>query len=398
MNPTNQPPTITSPKAHLHYLDGLRALAALFVVVHHAFLNIWPKPETYTGSAAALGVILAHGHYAVDLFIVLSGFCLMYPVTRAGGTIRGGATQFFLRRAWRILPPYWLALFFSLVLVWFFIGTKTGSHWDVSLPVTMKSIVTHLFLVHDVYAQDYTINHAFWSIAVEWRIYFLFPLLVWVAARFGIVKTMLVACIVSCFLYDPIGKRIAHSLTIHYVGLFAMGMVAAQVSFAQDAMSLRMKKLPWLIIGLLPLIGANFYARHLQAAGGELPIYLEDTAVGLASMSLLIAVARREAFWLTRALSWKPLVFVGGFSYSLYLIHSPLLEVLQRYYLPTWQETRMDSFVLLALAGTPIIVIASYLFYLVAERPFASGLPGSKAKRSTPAPMPTLGSVHAHIV
>lgn len=86
----------------LDYLDGLRALAALYVVLHHAWLTIW-SAEYYkqpVGVLAALTGWLAYGHFAVSAFIVISGFSLMLPVAR-GGVLKGGARRFFKKRARR---------------------------------------------------------------------------------------------------------------------------------------------------------------------------------------------------------------------------------------------------------------------------------------------------------
>jgi peptidoglycan/LPS O-acetylase OafA/YrhL len=93
---------------------------------------------------------------------VLSGFCLALPVVRGDGFVRGGAVQFFQKRARRILPPYFLALVFSLLLIRLAIGRKTGMHWDNSLPVTEKAVITHLLLIQDLFRDTSAkINHAF---------------------------------------------------------------------------------------------------------------------------------------------------------------------------------------------------------------------------------------------
>src|SRR5438067_7057279 len=109
---------------HLDFLDGLRALAAIYVLLHHAWLQIWewhlPGPFT-----RRLTGWLYFGHFGVVVFIVLSGFCLMLPVVRGDGTLRGGAKTFFQRRALRILPPYYVAIGLSLVLIVTLIGTQT---------------------------------------------------------------------------------------------------------------------------------------------------------------------------------------------------------------------------------------------------------------------------------
>src|SRR4051812_10624228 len=90
------------------FLDGLRGLAALYVVLHHASQDV-PAPML-RGWAAAARFLLRHGHFAVAVFIVLSGYCLMRPVARdASRQIRGGTLAYLRRRAWRILPPYYAA-------------------------------------------------------------------------------------------------------------------------------------------------------------------------------------------------------------------------------------------------------------------------------------------------
>ncbi|HEX8033216.1 MAG TPA: hypothetical protein VF510_05180, partial [Ktedonobacterales bacterium] len=63
------------PQQRLVFVDGLRALAALYVVVHHAWLEIWPVDYNRfpSGSLAVLTNWMGYGHFAVSVFIVLSG-------------------------------------------------------------------------------------------------------------------------------------------------------------------------------------------------------------------------------------------------------------------------------------------------------------------------------------
>src|SRR5436853_35532 len=71
---------------------------------------------------------LYFGHFGVVVFIVLSGFCLMLPVVRGDGTLRGGIAAFFKRRTLRIVPPYYVAIGLSLLLIVTLIGNQTGTH------------------------------------------------------------------------------------------------------------------------------------------------------------------------------------------------------------------------------------------------------------------------------
>jgi peptidoglycan/LPS O-acetylase OafA/YrhL len=139
------PATITP---RLGYLDGLWAVAALSVVLSHSWSEVWTP-----GSPATPGWtwLFTQGHIAVDLFIVLSGFSLMLPVVRGDGRLRGGAWGFFKKRARRIVPPYYFAMAFSLLLIFTLVGHPTGTHWDISLPVTWHSVLIHILLLQNFF-------------------------------------------------------------------------------------------------------------------------------------------------------------------------------------------------------------------------------------------------------
>ena len=237
---------------HLGYLDSLRALAAIYVVLHHAMLQVSSSAENSSIGLRFFSYLFRYGHQAVDLFIVLSGFCLMLPVIRNNGKLREGALNFFKKRIRRILPPYYFAIGLSLLLIATLIGSKTGTHWDVSIPVTTKDVIEHLLLVQDLFSETTPkINHSLWSIAVEWQIYFLFPLILFFWRELGAIRTTLVALASSSLLffvlsYSPSLNLSLSSTCPHYIGLFTLGMLAAEISYSEELMftSLRMR-LPW---------------------------------------------------------------------------------------------------------------------------------------------------------
>src|SRR5438270_2616521 len=104
------------PAPRLPFLDGLRGLAAVYVVLHHAAMMVPPAGLGGVGSAARF--VFRHGHYAVAVFIVLSGYCLMLPVARDPcGRLPGGVVGYLGRRARRILPPYYAALGLGWLLI-----------------------------------------------------------------------------------------------------------------------------------------------------------------------------------------------------------------------------------------------------------------------------------------
>src|SRR5262245_41455809 len=97
---SSRQPAVTAPSAHqpagaahLAFVDGVRASAALFVAVCHSYFE---PTSGYYSSWIMNHLGLSYGHIAVDIFIVVSGFCLMLPVLRRGGRLDSVAS--FMRR------------------------------------------------------------------------------------------------------------------------------------------------------------------------------------------------------------------------------------------------------------------------------------------------------------
>ena len=349
---------------HLLFLDGLRALAALVVVSCHSLGEVWPPDygKAPAGWMAHATVFLQYGHYAVALFIVLSGFSLMLSVTRNGGTLRGGTKAFFLRRARRILPPYYFALTLSLLLASTLISKRTGTHWDCSVPFTMNDVRNHVLLIQDI-GDAGKINHALWSISIECHYYLLFPLLVWGWRKIGGWTA------VAVFAIAVVGIKIVHLPYINealfpFFALFAFGMLAETICFDERKTLRKLRDgIPWLS---LAIIFALLTFRLLTTRYHE----LADYPFGIACLSLLIAVGRSPGGTIRKALNWRPLVWLGGFSYSLYLIHAPLIQLLWQYVLHPLRLSDNATFLLLIFTGTPLFVVAAYGFYWYCERPF----------------------------
>jgi peptidoglycan/LPS O-acetylase OafA/YrhL len=342
------------------FLDGVRALLALYVVAHH---SCYAALGYNALGASPYFRILSDGHFAVCFFIVLSGYCLMLPVLKNEFRLPRGPVFFLRRRAWRILPPYYLALALSLLLIGLFISQPTGSQWDVSLPVTSGNIATHLLLVQNFFADDfYKINFVFWSIAVEWQIYFLFPLLLWAWRSIGPVYSTSAAVLISSLLE----KKTGHFSHVHFIGLFALGMLGAAICFSENRATVRFKALPWTPIAI-GTGAASFLSSYVEH---EWVQFVADALFGCCASSILIIAALRPKGWVHAFLNLKPLVFVGSFSYSLYLIHAPLIQVLWLYVFPSLRSYPNLLCTVLLGAGIPMILIISYLFYLGCEKPF----------------------------
>lgn len=374
-------PATAASGARLGFVDSMRALAALYVVLSHMVTEVWQYNNPPAGLTSALTVPFSYGHYAVSVFIVLSGFSLMLPVARRGGRMPWSVAGFFWRRARRILPPYYCAMALSLLLIWLFVGQKTGTHWDVSLPVTGRSILVHLLLIQNLsFTDSTTINHAFWSIAMECQIYLVFPLLVLLFRRYRpVLSTILIVGLSLALLFwltlTWVGRLpyyAGFTFVPQYFGLFAIGMCAACAYTAPSSLALRLGK--WRVWEALALVCFVILALTVNTW----PIYILDLLTALSAVGLLLAAARPDVRNPVRAaLEWRPLVWIGGFSYSVYLIHAPLVQVIWQYGLRPlgFGLGALPTYLALLVMGTPLIVAASWLFWYGCERPFLNSKP-----------------------
>ena len=365
----------------------MRALAALVVYVNHAYAQTWnplyhQEPDGIFKLAQASMVA---GHLSVTVFIVLSGFCLTLPVVANGGTLRGGVKLFLQRRARRILPPYYAALLLSPALILTVIGKPTGSLWDVPIQYRPSSIVAHFLLLQDLFGTG-MINYVFWSIAVEWHIYFLVPLLVWGFRRYGAAKLVIGALLIGYALRFGFAETRLTRAHPQFIGMFALGMLAAHLVSSTEATFVRLReRVPWRAIAAAGFGVAVALSLSWGVTLSEQRFHLLDVPVGVMSTALLVALSQHGSL-IAKTFEAKPLVFVGTFSYSLYLIHAPLLQLMWQYVLVPLGFGRNAQFSLLMTVGLGLTLAASYGFFLLFEAPF---LRAARAKAQVAAPVAT---------
>jgi peptidoglycan/LPS O-acetylase OafA/YrhL len=310
-------------RAQIQGLDGIRGLLALYVVAHHCWLLTYPGYPANTGPAW-LGW-LVHGRLAVVAFIVLSGFSLAIGPAGNGWHL-GGVREFARRRARRILPAYWAALAFSLALA--------------ADPPGLRSTVVHAFLLQDLVAVR-SPNGAFWSIAVEAGLYLTFPVLLLLRRRAGALLT-LAAVVVPVVaggllgLATP-GRQLGY--TFELLPLFTAGMVAAGARPAPRLAALAAAP----VLLLIAVQGPVWAVRHY---------YWVDLAAGPAIALFLAAVAHGRPAAVVLFLDSRPLRTLGGFSYSLYLIHLPVIALITP-----------------AFAALPVCLVLAWVFAALLETP-----------------------------
>lgn len=355
----------------LEFVDGMRATAALIVYLNHAYAQVTAGDVFQLGGLWGVSrYSMVAGHLSVTVFIVISGFCLTLPVVAQNGELRGGVKGFLKRRARRILPPYYAAVALCLILIWTIIGKPTGSLWDYPLRVTPFAIFSHLLLIQDLFATS-RINYVFWSIAVEWHIYFIVPLLVLAWKRFGASATVLGALVLGFalrFVFSETRLTRAHP---QFLGMFALGMLAAYIARSKEPVYVRLReRVPWAAIAACMLSLAVVATWYWGVGLSEARFHWFDLPIGIMAASSLAAAARDHRGLIHRFFSWPPLVVLGTFSYSLYLIHAPLLQVMWQYGLVPLQLRNEAMLGWLITVGLALVSLTSYVFFRLFEAPF----------------------------
>ncbi len=366
------------PRLHLAFLDGMRAVAALLVVVCHCHLLRVSLHYPPTGIWYDL---FDGGGVWVNVFIVLSGFCLMLPVVRSG-VLRGGWLSFYKSRARRILPPLYAVVALAVL------KTLLRDHH-----IPLEVVLVNFLLLQDAVQAKPILDPPLWTVALEWKIYFLFPPLVWLWARYGLRVTLAAAAAVSgvLFILLLIVFTASHNMEnmswtrYWYVFLFALGMASADFARRSSA-SMVPQRLAWLLLGAalaLNCVQIYFWPWSSGSLLDSLRQPVNDILEGL-SVSLLLFLltymSTAKKFQMITpvfaVLSWRPLVFVGTFSYSIYLLHLILIYAIHDFLAAHLHRAGPVS---LWLIDIVIVLCASYLFHLTFERPFMTK-PGVKIK------------------
>ena len=334
---------------HLPGLDGLRCLAILPVIWHHAT----PRP---------LAGVWGKGAVGVDLFFALSGFLittLLLRERRARGSVRLGA--FYARRSLRIFPLYYAVLAGYVVLALAMPeGSPQAEHFLRSLPY--HASYTANWLV------DYSVPHAIlfafsWSLCVEEQFYGVWPILVALVPRRAHLATLMSAAMVVDYLAEhgafaglaPPGSTSLRILT-RFATPLGCGSLAALLLDTPAGFGLA-----WRALGrrmAAPLLLAAAVALLCVPATPYL-------ALSFCLAGLVAAVAIRPDSGLGWLLEQRPLRWIGTVSYAAYLLHVSALGLVRRA-LPAWRETAPLVFAL----GLGLSLAFAFAAHALIERPF----------------------------
>ncbi|MEO8205256.1 MAG: acyltransferase [Chthoniobacterales bacterium] len=353
--------------AHIDFLDHLRGVAVLMVFLYHAlgqafkmsqlpwlgwFHDFHVPPEIF------LFFPVMVGWCGVAVFFALSGFCIHLSYERSRTKNMG---VFYVRRFFRIYPPYLICLLiFSFVYPWRGI--------DFQSPDGSLNFFSHLFLLHNLdHRVFYGINVAFWSIAVEFQLYLIYPILLWLVRRCGWISSLVFLGVIELGLRLAEGYwNLKYNADLPYFILgspFYFWFSWAIGAWLANAY-VKGKPLPFVRIPVRFWIGVTLVTVMIHPL---LP--LAFPVMALATVAFIARQLTRPKSLILPGLSH--LRFAGGVSYSLYLLHVPLLHVTMRGIektLPALTSHPTLLFAIYALEWFPILGV-SWLFFRWIEKP-----------------------------
>ena len=359
-------------RARIVGLDGLRGLAAAYVVINHVFLR------TFAGHLADHAPFWAawfiYGRFAVVVFIVLSGFSLALSPASHGWRLDAIA-RFAQRRARRILPAYWAALAFSLAVAWLIVPQPGKGVPDA------KSVLVNGLLVQNIVGA-HSPNAAFWSMAVEAQLYLLFPLLLLIVRRWR-APTMLAVVTLAVVAIGIVGPHVGRLDTFviqsppDLAALFAVGILTAGIVGAGHAR----RSWPWHWLALAaftPVLVTIWWQGSVWTLDN---LFWVDLALGPAIACLLAALATGRPTALLKALDTRPMRGLGSSSYSLYLTHAPILVVVYELVVKGRVQQGVPAFLVTVALVLPLTIAFARLFASVFEIPFMQRRSPSRVAR-----------------
>lgn len=381
---------------HLASIDALRGFAAVWVFAYHIWNYYFPYCNSQAFATSLRDdqgwfyyptfFLFQYGYYGVTIFFVVSGFCIHWPQARkhhATGRDQLRLDAFFQRRFWRLYPAYFGSLIVaSLCMGAMLLQDYKTRGWPLPLPenfyeeafAVMSVFYCALFLF-PFFPFAKSLNSVYWTLVFELQFYLVYPLLVWFMRRCGLWAVGVVLLTCEAMMLPKAGtpdnwqdNSIWFYFFLSRYFEWYLGVVAAEIVVKRQTGNHYRYWLPFALLFVYSAV--CIFVPLLWPT--------RDLAVAGTTFFLLLSVLPDDA---TKPLSWwmRWFVWLGAFSYSLYLLHLPMLKlmVVVNHYLGEWFFGTEPSW--LMLDSVPVVILVSWGFYQIFEKPFLRAKPATTA-------------------
>lgn len=329
-------------KAYFPHIDGLRALAVISVILFHLEFALFKG-----------------GFVGVDVFFVISGYLITAHIRQAVNEKRFSFSDFYIRRAKRLFPALFVTLLLTLLAGWYVLPAANYERLSTETLYTVFSLSNFLFWGESGYFDGAStlkpLLHT-WSLSVEEQFYLFWPLLLCFVKKERVALLFLITAGVMSFLAAELIIRDKPAMVFYLMPFrifeFAIGGVLIWFkgrlqlrAYAQEALCL---------LGLIAVVLPVFFYSQATVFPGVTAL------VPCFGAALIILFGERAYTGL--CLRLRGVVYVGLISYSLYLVHWPII-VLYRYGMHSFY---LQEKLLLALAS----LLLAVLMYHFVETPF----------------------------
>ncbi|QEH38543.1 Acyltransferase family protein [Aquisphaera giovannonii] len=335
-------------------LDGLRAIAASLVVMHHFIMNAVEGRLQSMGQEGVGRMVAGFTASGVELFFVLSGAVLLRPYFRQGKPVR--VVRYAERRVVRLWPPYFGAWLLAGLAVW--LATEYPTWWTRASALPTFAARDWLQQLPIVYLGNNLYNFAWWTLTVECVFYLIAPFLGMIGQRVSFGAVLIVVAMSAAAIVAEYAARVSWSVPVlgaflQYLACFAWGVILARVDFSRYTLL----AICLMGAGLVAASGARLVENGLTGYG-----FLYAGLVGLAQTGRITSLAS------------PPMVWLGERSYSLFLTHFSVFGLCS--HLTSLFTSGKDAgyFLISRLMGLPAAFLVAILLFTFVECRFAHNL------------------------
>jgi peptidoglycan/LPS O-acetylase OafA/YrhL len=357
---------LSNESERLQTVDGLRGVAILLVVGFHFFSahqDLFPYGAVFSNV-----LLFKYGFTGVDLFFIISGFVIALTLERCRSPF-----DFLLRRVIRI----WPALVVSAIIVFVLLNVSPSPSaqqhrpsWEDFIP---SLTLTPSVLWQGIFPKIDHINSVYWTLVIETQFYVIAAAIFWLCGQEQFSRNLAIFTFANILVRAAVKRLLPEFAMITYQTMqvtdFMPWFAAGAIFF--DLFKKRLTKVTAVI-----LLGAMFLIIVRTAAFNSEPFGIILFALAFFSAFWLISIRHRAG----NAFVYRPLVWVGAASYSIYLYHEPLGMVL----ISSVPKSLSIGFqVTIVLLITALMLLIGYLSFKMVEMPSARALKRAWLKPGT---------------